>query len=175
MEASRGGTILVGRSSVQRGTSGGHRAELPGDGLPAGRQRLERDQMVRAAPHDRECCRGPDGRPPRAGSLPQRDWVLARLAATPDLTLRGLVAELAERGVSASYGSVWRLLAAEGLTFKKSLHVAEQTRPDVARRRALAAASGAHRPETVDVRRRDVDQDQHHPRAWPPIPAHPRA
>lgn len=61
--------------------------------------------------------------------LPQRDWVLARLAAAPDLTLRGLVAELAEHGISASYGSVWRLLAAEGLSFKKK----------PARRRADAA------------------------------------
>ena len=51
--------------------------------------------------------------------LPQREWLLARLAAAPDVTLRGLVAELTEQGISASYGSVWRLLAAEGLTFKK--------------------------------------------------------
>jgi transposase len=29
----------------------------------------------------------------------QRDWLLARIAASPDVTLRGLVAELAERGV----------------------------------------------------------------------------
>lgn len=61
--------------------------------------------------------------------LPAREWVLARLAAAPDLTLRGLVAELSEQGISASYGSVWRLLAAEGLTFKKK----------PARHRAVAA------------------------------------
>ena len=29
----------------------------------------------------------------------ERDWLLARLAATPDLTLRALLAELADRGV----------------------------------------------------------------------------
>jgi transposase len=51
--------------------------------------------------------------------LPERDWVLARVAAQPDLTVRALRVELAERGVRASYGAVWRFLAAERLTFKK--------------------------------------------------------
>ena len=49
----------------------------------------------------------------------ERDWLLARLAEKPDLTLRALVAELVERGVPASYGAVWRLLKAEGITVKK--------------------------------------------------------
>ena len=66
----------------------------------------------------------------------ERDWLLARLAEKPDLTLRALVAELVARGVPASYGAVWRLLKAEGITVKKSLFAAEQDRPDVARRRA---------------------------------------
>jgi hypothetical protein len=33
---------------------------------------------------------------------------LARIAKKPDLILRGLMAELAERGTPASYGAVWR-------------------------------------------------------------------
>ena len=41
------------------------------------------------------------------------------MAAAPDLTVRALRAELAERGARASYGAVWSFLAAEGLTFKK--------------------------------------------------------
>jgi transposase len=49
----------------------------------------------------------------------QRDWMLARLAEKPDLTLRALVAELEARSVKTSYGSVWRLLKDEGLSFKK--------------------------------------------------------
>ena len=49
----------------------------------------------------------------------ERDWLLARLAEKPDLTLRALVAELVGRGVPASYGAVWRLLKAEGITVKK--------------------------------------------------------
>ena len=67
--------------------------------------------------------------------LPERDWLLARIAAAPDLTLRAVRAELAERGVRVSYGAVWSFLAAEGLTFKKCLHACEQERPDVARKR----------------------------------------
>lgn len=49
----------------------------------------------------------------------EREWILARLAEKPDLTLRALVAELVGRGVPASYGAVWRLLAAEAITVKK--------------------------------------------------------
>jgi len=49
----------------------------------------------------------------------ERDWLLARLAEKPDLTLRAVVSELVGRGVPASYGAVWRLLKAEGITVKK--------------------------------------------------------
>jgi len=49
----------------------------------------------------------------------ERAWLLARIAEKPDLTLRAVVAELAERGTPASYGAVWRFLAREGITFKK--------------------------------------------------------
>ena len=49
----------------------------------------------------------------------QREWMLKRLADKPDLTLRELVAELQARSVAASYGSVWRLLDDEGISFKK--------------------------------------------------------
>jgi transposase len=51
--------------------------------------------------------------------LPERAWLHARLAAEPDLTLRALLAELAERGVKASYGALWLFLEREGLSFKK--------------------------------------------------------
>jgi len=49
----------------------------------------------------------------------ERDWLLARIAAKPDLTLRAVVAELAERGTVVSYGAVWAFFASEGITFKK--------------------------------------------------------
>jgi transposase len=50
----------------------------------------------------------------------ERDWLMARLAAVPDLTLRALVAELREHGVETSYGSVWRIVHDEGISFKKN-------------------------------------------------------
>lgn len=50
----------------------------------------------------------------------QRDWMLARLAEKPDLTLRELVGELQAREIAASYGSVWRLLNDENVSFKKN-------------------------------------------------------
>jgi len=46
-----------------------------------------------------------------------RDWLLERTKS--DFTLRGLVAELAERDVKVDYRSVWRFVHAEGLSFKK--------------------------------------------------------
>jgi transposase len=49
----------------------------------------------------------------------ERAWLLARMTEKPDLTLRAVVAELAERGTPASYGAVWRFLAREGISFKK--------------------------------------------------------
>jgi transposase len=49
----------------------------------------------------------------------ERAWLLARIAEKPDLTLRAVVAELAARGTSTSYGAVWRFYAREGITFKK--------------------------------------------------------
>ena len=48
-----------------------------------------------------------------------RDWLLARIAEKPDITLEELRRELAARGVSAGYGSVWRFCDREKLTFKK--------------------------------------------------------
>src|SRR5919202_570735 len=49
----------------------------------------------------------------------RRDWRLARIAEKPDLTLRGLRAELAANGIKVSHGALWAFLAREGITFKK--------------------------------------------------------
>ena len=72
--------------------------------------------------------------------LPERDWLLARISAAPDLTVRALQAELLARGVRVSYGAVWAFLAAEGLTFKKN---AMRRRARPARRRRQTQALGA--------------------------------
>jgi transposase len=57
------------------------------------------------------------GYKPRTLRGEHRDWLLER--ASRDFTLRGLVAELAERGVKVDYRSVWEFVHAEGLSFKK--------------------------------------------------------
>ncbi len=46
-------------------------------------------------------------------------WLRQRLGER-DFTLRGLVAELAERGVRVDYRSVWNFVHAEKLSFKKN-------------------------------------------------------
>ncbi len=50
----------------------------------------------------------------------ERDWILARIAAEPSLTLEELRGELAERGVIVGHATVWRFLAGEKLSFKKN-------------------------------------------------------
>ncbi len=50
----------------------------------------------------------------------ERDWLLERVAAVPDLTLQEIRAELAARGKHVGYGTVWRFFAAEGVSFKKN-------------------------------------------------------
>lgn len=49
----------------------------------------------------------------------KRDWLLARLAVAPDLTLEEMRRELGERGVVVGYGTVWRFFEREKISFKK--------------------------------------------------------
>jgi transposase len=65
----------------------------------------------------------------------QADWLRARMADRA-FTLRGLVAELAERGLKVDYRTMWTFAHAEGLSFKKTALASEQERPDIARKRA---------------------------------------
>lgn len=50
---------------------------------------------------------------------PHRDWLLDQVRRRPELTVKGLQALLAERGVEVSHDTVWRFLRACGLSFKK--------------------------------------------------------
>jgi putative transposase len=59
------------------------------------------------------------GYKPRVLSGEHADWLRARMNDHP-FTLRGLVAELAERGVRVDYRSVWTFAHEEGLSFKKN-------------------------------------------------------
>ena len=49
----------------------------------------------------------------------ERAWLLARLAEQPDITLRAVAAELAQRGIKVSYYAVWHFFEHEGISFKK--------------------------------------------------------
>ena len=55
----------------------------------------------------------------RACILIERGWLMERIAAEPEVTVRRLMTELAERGVVVSYGTVWNFIHREGMSFKK--------------------------------------------------------
>ena len=73
------------------------------------------------------------GRPRPAVLGSERAWLLARIKEAPDLTLRGLAAELGERGIAVSHWTVWKLFASEKITLKK-------------KHSAVRAGSPRHRP-----------------------------
>ncbi len=50
---------------------------------------------------------------------PQRALVIDLVKAAPDITLKTLMAELAEQGITTSTASVWRLVRLQGLCFEK--------------------------------------------------------
>jgi transposase len=58
------------------------------------------------------------GHKPKAISGEHRVWLLQRIK-DGNFTLRGLVAELAARGLKVDYRSVWEFVHAEQLSFKK--------------------------------------------------------
>jgi transposase len=68
------------------------------------------------------------GHRPKAISGEHRIWVLERTKAG-DFTLRGLVAELADRGLKVDYRSVWEFVHAEKLSFKKAWWLANAIVP----------------------------------------------
>jgi putative transposase len=59
------------------------------------------------------------GHKPRTLSGECAEWLRERIASGP-ITLRGLTAELAERGIKTQPRAVWVFLHAEGLSFKKN-------------------------------------------------------
>ncbi len=59
------------------------------------------------------------GHRPRVIAGEQAVWLRQRIAVS-DFTLRGLVAELAERGLKVDYRTVWSFVHREDLSFKKN-------------------------------------------------------
>jgi transposase len=65
------------------------------------------------------------------------------VAQQPDITLAELQLRLAKAKIKVGQSSIFRFLRHAKMTFKKSLHAAEQDRPDVAAdRRALQRLGG---------------------------------
>ena len=79
------------------------------------------------------------GHRPKAISGEHRTWLLQRIKEG-DFTLRGLVAELAARGLKVDYRSMWEFVHAEKLSFKKKRGGWRTRSP---RRSASAGAMGA--------------------------------
>jgi transposase len=66
------------------------------------------------------CCAGTGGHRP-SKVKPERAWLLAAIAAEPDITLAALSARLlAERGVKADTSMLSRFFIGEGISFKKN-------------------------------------------------------
>jgi len=51
---------------------------------------------------------------------PHRAFIIGRIERTAHLTLHGLRAELAKRGVKVSHNTIWVFLRRQGLRFKKN-------------------------------------------------------
>ena len=84
------------------------------------------------------------GHKPKAISGEHREWLLRRVQEK-DFTIRGLVAEFAERGLKVDYRSVWNFIHAEKLSFKKK-RGRQRTRSSRHRApaRAMGKVSGPH-------------------------------
>ncbi len=116
---------------------------MPSGGGAFRGERGERGEVVAALPGDWECGGVPYGRASCVCAGGGAGWLLRRLAETPDVTLRGLLAELAERGIVVSYYAVWHFFEHEGISFKKK--PARQRAGSAGRRppaRQVEAASG---------------------------------
>jgi transposase len=69
----------------------------------------------------------------------EKAWLVSRLSEKPDLTLRALLAELAERGITVSYYALWNILDRAGFSVKKK--PARQRTGSTGRRPATAAVA----------------------------------
>jgi len=58
------------------------------------------------------------GHRPKKIAGPHRDWLVQRCRKA-DFTMRGLVAELAERGLKVDYRTMWEFVHAQKLSYKK--------------------------------------------------------
>ena len=78
----------------------------------------------------------PRGGRSRSPLTPHSAWLLALVAKEPDLTLAELAHWILDGvGVTITEGSIRRFFKRHRISYKKTLHASEQTRPDVAEAR----------------------------------------
>jgi transposase len=58
-------------------------------------------------------------------------WLLELVAAEPDLTMEEIRGRLRARRIRVSASLVWRFYDRKDITFRESLHAAEQDREDI--------------------------------------------
>ncbi len=104
------------------------------------------------------------GHKPRILQGAHADWLRERIPHS-DFTLRGLVAELAERGLKVDYRSVWTFVHEEKLSFKKTVLQRARACRHRPQTGALEELSGADRSQTPRLHRRNLGQDQYGPAA----------
>src|SRR5262249_10939186 len=105
------------------------------------------------------------GHRPKLISGKHRLWLLQRIKEG-EFTLRGLVAELAERGLKVDYRTVWNFVHAEKPASKKAWWLANATDP--------TSRDGAHSGANIKTRSSlsvwslsmRLGQDQHGTAAW---------
>src|SRR5215203_4420947 len=114
-----GSSLFDGSSRACRGGGGARRALASAGGGPFRRQRQHGDQLAEAGRNHRQRRAWPDRRSQaEEDRRPASRWLVGRCRER-DFTLRGLVAELAERGLKVDYRSVWEFVHAEKLSYKK--------------------------------------------------------
>ncbi len=71
----------------------------------------------------------------------RRDWLLALVETTPDLTLEEIRDALRDDGIEVSRGAVWRFFDRHGISFKKNR--ARRRAGQAGRRRGAGVLAGA--------------------------------
>ena len=108
MPAGAGGQHQMARPAGPAGSGdwfGCERPHVPGDGGAVWGERGQRCEVVAALAASGSAAAKPMGGWKQLLLTSEREWLLARIAEKPDLTLRAVVGELAERGTPANYWS----------------------------------------------------------------------
>ena len=127
-----GRTLFTGLARA-RGRRSGCRTTLPADRKGLRDRSLDGFELDPPPARHRQ-----PGALPMGGKRPfsltqHRDWVLARVAEKPDITLAELNAELKDRGLKVSVFAIWHFLRRQGVSFKNvwpaPLQAASSIRP----------------------------------------------